>query len=968
MNTKRLYCVALVAAWVVGSVQATTYTWTQNATGTQDWTADANWAASTPFVSGAANELRFFAGTTAPANQLAAGASQVVINVPTALSMNTLTLNGIGPNSDVGSFITIGTSASTWTLGDGTTSTVSLNSALGGGGANRDLRYTIGANLTLAGNASGITTFTGGSTSGYGATFSGDIGESVAGKGITKSGTSLLVFSGNNSYTGPTLVSSGVLRLESANALPGGLGTTGGTSALTINGGVLELGATDFSRGLGAGSSQFQITGGTSGLSAYGGPRLVTVNGDASQELQWGSTHFAPTTLVLNQLYGFNAAVAPYPNGPILLANKIDLNAATRTIQIGANVAVLSGDIQTTSGTAGLTKSGGGTLVLTGNNTYNGTTTISGGTLSIGSASNLGGASANLIFNIGTLQITGTALTSLSTIDSTVTFTATRAVGFDIQDAANTFTVDQVLNQTTGTFTKSGAGTLVLNQDNTFTGATSVYGGGTLVLDYTTNSGRKLSNTPAALTLSGSRLVLKGGNYTEVVSATSLSGYTSSSLSRDGGSSKITLGAISTAENSTLAISEANLATTSSGNNAAGILAAGRVTVGSHFGCNDGANNLVAYSGYTTVTTAGGGSTAIVNELAGGGTMAANLSSYALRIVNTNNSDVLNLNNKSLQLVNNSTFLYAGGFDNNYTMNGPGTLQSASGNQYFNINVYTGCTLTVNARTSQNTGPVSKSGEGTLVLGDNNSTVSIIYVQQGVLRVNHKDGLGPTANGTIVRGGAALELANNIAIGAESLTLSGAGISNGGALRNVSGANSFGGAITLGGGGARVNCDSGSLTLSGGITTSGAQILTFGGAGNITVSNSVINGVANVVKDGAGTLGFDVTDSSVGSLCGDLTLNDSKVEISFNGAPSATVPVIKVLGDLDFVATPTIKISASVTIPKGVSYPLLTVGGTAPTSIVPNLELASEITGTLKWVGNTLFLAPPPQGTIISLQ
>ncbi|MCU0780312.1 MAG: autotransporter-associated beta strand repeat-containing protein, partial [Akkermansiaceae bacterium] len=357
---RNLVALAAGSLLALSSASADTYTWTQTATGDQDWTVAGNWASSAPFVSGSGNELMFFADNT---TQLAAGVSQVVINVPTSLSMNTLTLNGKGPNNTLGSSITIGTSASTWTLGDGSsTSLVSLNSIVGGGGADRDVRYTIGANLTLVGNASSITTFTGNSTSGIGALFSGNIKGS--GQGIAKSGSSLLVFSGNNTYSGTTSVTGGVLRLASADALSGGLGATGGTSALTLNGGVLELGAGDFSRGLGTGSSQFQITGGTSGFSAYGGPRVITVNGDASLELQWGSTFFQPGTLVLNQAFSTQAAV--YANGSIELTNKIDLNGSTRTVQVGANKALISGDIRTTSGTAGLTKTGAGTLVLTG--------------------------------------------------------------------------------------------------------------------------------------------------------------------------------------------------------------------------------------------------------------------------------------------------------------------------------------------------------------------------------------------------------------------------------------------------------------------------------------------------------------------------------------------------------------------------------------------------------------------------
>lgn len=933
----------------------TTYTWTQTAAGNQDWNTAGSWDINGIFQTGAINELRFFAGITAPTNQLGAGASQVVINIPTSLSMNTLTLNGIGPNNTVGSSITIGTSASTWTIGNGTTtSTVNLNSVLGGGGADRDLRYTIGANLTLAGNGSGITTFTGNSTSGYGATFSGDI--TGSGQGITKSGSSLLVFSGNNSYTGMTSVTGGVLRLSSANALSGGIGTTGGTSALTINGGVVELGAGDFSRGLGTGSSQFQITGGTSGFSAYGGPRVITVNGDASEELVWGGTHFAPTTLVLNQLYGFHSSSPVYPNGSIELANKIDLNGTTRTVQVGANIALLSGDIRNTGFISGLIKTGSGTLVLAGNNSYDGPTTVSAGTLSIGAANNLGNT-AQLSLNGGTVQITGTSLTNLTGLATSVSF-ENNAKGFDIHNAANTFTVNQAVSGTT--FAKSGVGTLVLNQNNTFTGATTATGGGTLVLDYTTNNGSKLSDT-AGLTLSGTALVLKGGsgagaNHAEVVSSTSLTTYTSNSISRDGGTSTISLGAIATTLNSTLSISESGLATTTSVN-VNGILTAGRVTVGSHFAANDGSNNIVAYSGYTAATTAGGGNANVVHQLTGGGTMTANLASYSLRIANGGSSDILNLGTRNINLTNNTVLLYAGGFDNQYTINGTGFITSASGNQPFAINTYDGTTLTLNVRTSSNGAAVAKAGKGTLVIGADNSnngsgvSMSTFYAQEGVTRLINSNALGTTAAGTIVQGGAALELANNVAIGAETLSLNGAGIFDGtshrGALRNQSGDNSWAGAITIGASGARINSDVGtSLTLTGGIVTTVTQDVTFGGAGNTIVSTAAISGSGSVIKDGAGILTLSADNTYFGNTtvsAGKLLVNNTTG--SGTGTGLVSVGVNATLGGSGTIAGAT---TIAGNLNPGNSPGLLSFGSslTLETTAVTTMEINGLVRGT----------------------
>jgi autotransporter-associated beta strand protein len=559
----------------------------------------------------------------------------------------------------------------------------------------------------------------------------------------------------------------------------------------------------------------------------------------------------------------------------------------------------------------------------------------------------------------GTLQITGTALTSLSDLDATVTF-GTTAKGFDIHNAANIFTVDQVLSGTgTGsTLTKSGVGTLVLNQNNTYAGATTVTGGGTLVLDYSTNNGSKFSDT-AAVTLSGTALVLKGGSHTELVSSTNLGNQTGNSISRDGGTSQISLGALTAPGGSalyTLAIAapglgEPALARTSTGNatgltNLTSILPLGRVTVGSHFAANangTGTGDIVAYGDYANATTAGGSFATTVNQLTGGGAMTAGLTSYALRIVNGGNSDVLDINSRNLAVSNNSTIFYAGGFDNNYTINGTtGALTSASGNQPFVINTYAGTTLTVNARVSSNLTNIQKAGEGTLVLGANSqlgNTTGPTVVQQGVLRLAHKDALGTTTTGTVVQGGAALELSGGISdFAAEPLTINGTGISNGGALRNLSGSNSFAGAITIGSSGARINTDATtSLELMGGITTTVTQDVTFGGAGETVVSTTAISGGGGLNKDGDGTLTLSAANTYTGATtvtAGALLVNNTTG--SGTGTGAVTVGINATLG-----GSGTITGAATVDgfLRPGNSTGLLTVG---------SLDLNASATTTLE--------------------
>ncbi len=202
----------------------------------------------------------------------------------------------------------------------------------------------------------------------------------------------------------------------------------------------------------------------------------------------------ATTTGTANVISGVSNINANAANTVVINTDLKVSTTSARTFQLGGTntgANTFAGDIANGVGAIGLTKDGGGTWVLSGNNTYTGATTLIGGTLSVGTTSNLGAPAANLVFNGtsvtagGTLQITGTALTSFSTIGHTVSFTAARLVGLDIANAAHTFTADQVLNQTTGGFTKIGAGTVVLNQANTYSGITTA-GGGLLKLDHAT--------------------------------------------------------------------------------------------------------------------------------------------------------------------------------------------------------------------------------------------------------------------------------------------------------------------------------------------------------------------------------------------------------------------------------------------------------------------------------------------------
>ncbi len=986
-NLNRISLIALLFAVVFATSQAMAagYVWmdydntTIGASFSANWTESSNWSNSTVFVSNSNNDLQFFndsdvswsyADGSRP-QHLEERGTLTITNVPD-LAMKSLVFDGKGPNGTPETLIVIGDSSSTWTIGDGASGSVTDNAAVGGGG-DRYVNYTVGVNIDL----NQTTTFTGNGGGFRSLVFTGNISESGAGYGITKSGSHRLMFYGTNSYTGPTTISGGTLRLGNAASLPGGMGVSGGTSALTLNGGVLGLLGLDFRRALGTGTNQFQITGGTSGFSAKSAPSYISVNGDPATEIVWGSASFSPSKLVLNNGSGqddLQVVHSDIVDAPLTLANDIDLNGSTRTVQVNSDRAIISGNI---TGAAGFTKEGNGMLVLTGTNTYTGNTTISGGILSGGASNSLGDASSDIVFNGGTLRINGASITNIASLGHSVTFSS--HTGFDIADENNTFTVDQILNQGGGQFYKYGEGTLVLNQANTFTGYNYAFGG-TLILDYSAEDNSKLSAN--RLYLADCDIVLRGGSHSEASFVdTYLTSYTDSSLTRDSGTATLDLADLNWGTSSRLVISADSIAqTTEALDN--GILQNGYVTVGPHFATTSG-GDIVAYSGYTAYSDGDSGGNDTTNiEWRGGGSTGGGVQSHCLRIVNTNNSEVLDTTAGGLAVENNyHTHLYAGGWDNRFTITGTQGLRTQNGNQPMCVDVYTGV-LTVSAPlTSGGGATLVKSGAGTLIADYNNTYQGATYVQKGVLRLTKDNSAGTTGGGIRVLPGASLELTNSINVGAERLAISGNGIANGGALRSLSGNNTYGGDITLVarvgdlwnyilGKGARINCDSGTLTITGDIglpssflAANGRAVdiagvckdITFGGAGDITLSNSTVK-VANITKDGAGTLGMIVADSSSNQwICSGMAMNDSTLGFTFDVAPSATVPAIKVMGDLTFAGTPTVSVSIDPADIPANGAPLIEVAGNAP-SARPNLQ---GVSGSLKWAGpgsRTLYL------------
>lgn len=301
---------------------------------------------------------------------------------------------------------------------------------------------------------------------------------------LVHTGTGTTSLFAANTYTGTTYLTGGVLRLENANAIPGGIATGSGTSALTIDGGVVGLTSAsgDFTRDLGAGVDQVQWLA-SGGFAAYGVDRNVNIGG-ATAQVRWGLNGFVPDgdTLVLS---------SQDADKKITFQNPIELGIMDRLVRVengtAGEDAALSGAL---TGFGSLTKNGEGTLRLSATNTHTGGTTLGEGTLvgatatafgtgpiSVGTTGNTeandalnlvleGGSNANA-FTIGNKNTAG--ITTLDPVGG-VTLNGTLATEKQIFVAPETGTTLDLTNAVSGSggLTLVDGGTLKLQGTNSY--------------------------------------------------------------------------------------------------------------------------------------------------------------------------------------------------------------------------------------------------------------------------------------------------------------------------------------------------------------------------------------------------------------------------------------------------------------------------------------------------------------------
>jgi autotransporter-associated beta strand protein len=309
-------------------------------------------------------------------------------------------------------------------------------------------------------------------------TFSGVYQDSGGAAALTKTGAGTLILTGNNTYTGGTTITGGMLEL-------GNGGASGSILGNVINNGIFAISRSDSFTFGGAisGTGAFQQNGpGTTILTAantYSGPTAIgagTLQAGAVNAFAPASAFTVASGATLN-LAGFNQTI-----GSLAGAGNVMLGAATLTTGGDNTSTTYSGVI---SGTGGLVKTGAGTLTLSGPNSYSGGTTLAGGTLRLENNSALG---------------TG----ALTTTGSVVDYASGATIGNPIVINSNT----TQLQVTTGSATqagaiselngprpleKIGAGTLIFTAANTYSGPTTI-SAGTLQLGNGGTSGSILGN------------------------------------------------------------------------------------------------------------------------------------------------------------------------------------------------------------------------------------------------------------------------------------------------------------------------------------------------------------------------------------------------------------------------------------------------------------------------------------------
>jgi autotransporter-associated beta strand protein len=404
-----------------------------------------------------------------------------------------------------------------------------------------------------------------------------------------------VTLSNTNSYNGPTILRNGsTLTASVVGSLPTATRSAvtmddTGTGASTLALGAAQqiasltgaassnvtLGANALTLGSASGSTNF-----AGAISGAGGS--LVKDGASTQILSGNNTYTGSTTISAGTLQIGNGADSGSIGSTSLISN-----AGLLSFNIGSGTRTLGTVI---SGNGSLTQnSAGGTVILTGNNTYTGSTTISAGTLQIGNGADAGSiGSTSAISNSGVLAFN--------------VGNGTRTLGLAVSG--------------NGSLTQnSTGGTLTLSANNTYSGGTTVSAGALNV----TTAGSLANGSALTIGASGNASFANAG---QTLGAVSNSNTAANALNFSAATGTVTLASLSGAGNTRFGSNAVVTAGIGSGTvNVVGALTAnitgGTTTVGGVATIATMSAGTANLNGATSaITTLNGGSIALGNSTA----------------------------------------------------------------------------------------------------------------------------------------------------------------------------------------------------------------------------------------------------------------------------------------------------------------------------------------------------------------
>lgn len=845
-------------------------------------------------------------------------------------------ITGSGSLAQIGSGTT--TLSGTNTYSGGTTISAGTLQ-VGNGATSGSITGDITDNATLAFYRSDTSTY-GGVISGTGA--------------VMQQGVGTTILTGANTYSGGTTIAAGALQIGD-----------GGTAG-AIAGDVVDNGQFNFDR-----SDSIAFSGIISGTGSVGqmGSGTLTLAGANTYS---GGTNISGGTLAASSASNLGTGAVTFTNGAtlqLLAGTDITLEGAMGTgggtIDTDGNTVTWSGSIADVPGATsnGLTKTGAGTLILSGANSYTGGTTISAGMLQIGNGGTSGSIAGDVLDN------------SVFAFD----FSGSLSFGGVISGS--------------GAVNQNGSGTLTLSGTNTYTGGTNINAGtvsvssdanlgnggtiamaagttlkttatGTFAHDVTVTGDPTFNVAPGTTTTwsglisdggsAGTVEIAGGGTFKPTNTANSYSGGT---VVRDGGI--LSIGA------------DGELGAASGGLTLGDATTSGTLDVLSSFTL--GAGRAVSLdAGGGTIDTESGVAFEIAQGISGSGKLTVSGAGTLTLVTASSYAGGTTISGGTLQLGDGTT---AGTVVGDIADNGALIFNEASdvtmagaisGNGSLTQNDATGHTLSLTGANTYTGGTTITAGA--LAIGDGGSTGSIAgnILDNGALAFNRADTL--TYGGAISGTGAVSQIGSGTTIltGASSYsggTTIAAGtlqLGNGGTTGSILGdvadngalgfdrsdAITFGGVIS--GTGALSQIGSGTTILTGansyaGGTTVAAGTLQIGNGGT---AGSILGNVAD-----SGTLAFDRSDA-----------------VTFGGVISGTGALTQIGGGTT-ILTGANTYSGGTTISSGILQ--VGAGGTLGSiagTIVDNAALVFDRSDTLSYAGaisGTGTLEQAGSGTLI---